>query len=76
MKTSEPTLNQAYAMIVEEESQRSDVNHNSMGMKSIAEGNDVTALWTAKHTSKIRYKSQNAFCDHCHTKGHVKNDCF
>ena len=49
MKTSEPTLNQAYAMIVEEESQRSDVNHNSMGMKAIAEGNDVTALWTAKH---------------------------
>ena len=53
MKTSEQTLNQAYAMIVEEESQRSDVNHSSMGMKAIAEGNDIRALWTAKHPPKI-----------------------
>uniref|UniRef100_A0A3Q7J0A7 Reverse transcriptase Ty1/copia-type domain-containing protein n=1 Tax=Solanum lycopersicum TaxID=4081 RepID=A0A3Q7J0A7_SOLLC len=30
-------------------------------MKAIAEGNDVTALWTAKHPPKIRYKSPNAF---------------
>ena len=53
MKTSKPTLNQAYAMIVEEESRRSDVDHNSRGMKAIAEGNDIRALWTAKHPPKI-----------------------
>ncbi|XP_015068835.1 uncharacterized protein LOC107013437 [Solanum pennellii] len=54
----------AYAMIVEEESQRSDVDRNSLGLKAVAEGNDTTALWTAKHPPKLRYKSPNAFCDH------------
>lgn len=44
MKTSETTLNQAYAMIVEVESQRFDVDRNSLGLKVVAEGNDITAL--------------------------------
>lgn len=65
MKTSEPTLNQAYAMIVEEESQRSDVDRNTLGLKAVTEENDITALWTTKHSPKPRYKSPNAYFDHC-----------
>ena len=76
MKTSEPTLNQAYAIIVEEESQRSDVDRNSLGLKVVAEENDITAFWTTKHPPKLQYKSPNAFCDHCNTKVHIKNNCF
>jgi len=75
MKTSEPTLNQAYAMITEEESEKY-VDHSTMGMKIVTEGNDVTAFLSAKQSPKPRYKHPNAFCDHCKSKGHVKGDCY
>ncbi|XP_070006028.1 uncharacterized protein [Nicotiana sylvestris] len=45
MKTTEPTLNHAYALIMEEETQRSG---SPQSLVSSGEGNDITALWTAK----------------------------
>ena len=61
---------------VEEESERFDMDRNSLVTKAITEENDITALWIAKHPLKPRYKSPNAFCDHCNTKGHMKSDYF
>ncbi|KAG5607164.1 hypothetical protein H5410_028656, partial [Solanum commersonii] len=40
------------------------------------EGSDITDTPIAKHSPKPRYKSPNAYCDHCKTKGHMKSDCF
>lgn len=76
MKTTEPTLYQAYAMITEEESQKYDMDRNTVGMKTVTEGNDITAFWTAKQPPKPRYKNPNALCDHCNSKGHVRGDCY
>uniref|UniRef100_A0A3Q7G191 Reverse transcriptase Ty1/copia-type domain-containing protein n=1 Tax=Solanum lycopersicum TaxID=4081 RepID=A0A3Q7G191_SOLLC len=45
------------------------MDRNSLVTKAITEENDITALWIAKHPLKPRYKSPNAFCDHCNTKG-------
>lgn len=78
MKTIEPTLNQAYAMITEEESQKHDMDRNTVGIKNVIEGNDITAFWTvAKQLpSKPTIKNPNAFCDYCHSKGHMRADSF
>lgn len=57
MKTTEPTLNQAYAMITEEESQKYDMHRNTMGMKTVTERNDITTFWAAKQPQKPRYKN-------------------
>lgn len=72
MKTTKPTLNQAYAMIKNEESQKYDMDHNAMGMKTLIEENDVTSFLTAKQPSKPRYKNPNTFCDHSKSKVHMK----
>ncbi|XP_049350202.1 uncharacterized protein LOC125814801 [Solanum verrucosum] len=49
MKTSEPTLNQAYALIIEDECQKgfslNIVPHSIVG------GNDITTLWSARGQS-------------------------
>lgn len=77
MKTSELTLNQAYAMIVEEEKQENVVDHSSMGMKTMMEGNDITALWTAKHPpQKSKYKILMHNVIIARSKDHVKGDCY
>ncbi|KAH0748674.1 hypothetical protein KY290_027906 [Solanum tuberosum] len=76
MKITEPTLNQAYAMIIKEESQKYDMDCNTVGMKTVTEGNDLTTFWAAKQPPKPRYKNPNAFCDHCNSKGHMRGDCY
>ncbi|KAL3380618.1 hypothetical protein AABB24_000995, partial [Solanum stoloniferum] len=45
MKTAEPTLNQAYALIIEDECQKR-INLKTTP-NSIVEGNDITVLWSA-----------------------------
>ncbi|KAH0714778.1 hypothetical protein KY285_007602 [Solanum tuberosum] len=45
MKTTEPSLNQCYAMIIEEESHRFV---SDSGRHGIGEGNDIAALWSAR----------------------------
>ncbi|XP_009628797.1 uncharacterized protein [Nicotiana tomentosiformis] len=48
MKTTKPTLNQAYARIIEDESQRGNSRPQLVGGHSIADGGEITALWSAK----------------------------
>ncbi|XP_075096422.1 uncharacterized protein LOC142174515 [Nicotiana tabacum] len=70
MKTTEPTLNQAYAMIVESESQLTPTS----GVNSIVEGNDITSLWSAKDAPQKPKRNFNLFCEHCKIKGHTKEN--
>ncbi|KAG5568166.1 hypothetical protein H5410_014644 [Solanum commersonii] len=52
------------------------MDRNTMGMKTVTKGNDITAFWIAKQPPKPRYKNPNAFCDHCNSKGHMRGDCY
>ncbi|XP_075091495.1 uncharacterized protein LOC142171704 [Nicotiana tabacum] len=48
MKSTEPSLNQTYAMVIEDETQKGSSGRDSTGLNSLMEGNDITALWSAK----------------------------
>lgn len=72
MKTSEPTLNKAYALIIEDESKKS----GRFVPNSIVEGNDITALWSAKGSQQKFRKNSNDHCDFCKLQGHVKKNCY
>nr|XP_033508411.1 uncharacterized protein LOC117273359 [Nicotiana tomentosiformis] len=67
MKTVEPTLNQAYAMIVEDESQR----FNSAGL----EKSDPLEMQVSRGQP---YKGKKPFMqyEYCNMKGHLKENCY
>ncbi|XP_016493320.1 uncharacterized protein LOC107812682 [Nicotiana tabacum] len=67
MKTVEPTLNQAYAMIVEDETQRS----NSAG----SEKSNPLAMQASRGRP---YKGKKPFmqCEYCNMKGHLKENYY
>ncbi|XP_075080278.1 uncharacterized protein LOC142165803 [Nicotiana tabacum] len=69
MKTTEPTLNQAYALIIQDESQQ------SMGSVSMADKGDPLAMQAGRGHG-YRGKKQFPQCDHCRMKGHTKENCF
>nr|XP_016478542.1 PREDICTED: uncharacterized protein LOC107799917 [Nicotiana tabacum] len=77
MKSTKPSLNQAYVMVIEDETQKGSSGHNSVGLNSLMEGNDITALWSAKGSQmqKAR-KNFNVVCDFCKMKGHSKENCY
>ncbi|KAH0680291.1 hypothetical protein KY284_021376 [Solanum tuberosum] len=77
MKTVEPILNQAYALIIEDECQK------GTGLKAmpnlIVKGNDITALWSARGSQtymKPHNEHWNERCDFCKIKGHIKANCY
>ncbi|OIT26265.1 hypothetical protein A4A49_62260, partial [Nicotiana attenuata] len=79
MKSVEPTLNQAYALVVEDESQRSTSGTSHTGLNSIAEGNDITALWSSAARGGSVHKNKRNFsiyCDFCKMKGHSKENYY
>ncbi|XP_075087880.1 uncharacterized protein LOC142169851 [Nicotiana tabacum] len=72
VKTTELILNQAYAKIIESESQLTP----PPGVNSIAEGNDITSLWNAKGTQQKPKRNFNLYCEHCKLKCHTKENCY
>ncbi|XP_075106767.1 uncharacterized protein LOC142179790 [Nicotiana tabacum] len=73
MKTIEPTLNQAYALIIEDESQNSNLTVGNKG--------DPIAIQVGKGqpTMQInRYKGKKPFvkCEYCNKSGHSKENCY
>ncbi|XP_006352446.1 uncharacterized protein [Solanum tuberosum] len=69
LKTIEPSLNQAYAMISEDESQRS-CPFPAIGGKS-----EHLAM-QINRGQPYRGKKPFVKCDHCGRGGHVKGDCY
>ncbi|XP_075099541.1 uncharacterized protein LOC142176312 [Nicotiana tabacum] len=69
IKTTEPTLNQAYALIIQDESQQ------SMGSVSMADKGDPLAMQAGRGQG-YRGKKQFLQCDHCCMKGHTKENYF
>ncbi|XP_075112682.1 uncharacterized protein LOC142182332 [Nicotiana tabacum] len=70
MKSKIQTVNQAYAMILQDESQKLVV-----GGGYSAESIDPTALFSSKLGQKQR-RNFNVECDFCHLKGHTKEECY
>ncbi|XP_075103807.1 uncharacterized protein LOC142178367 [Nicotiana tabacum] len=77
MKSTESSLNQAYSMVIEDETQKGSSGRDSTGLNSLMEGNDITALWSAKgpQMQKPR-KNFNIQCEFCRMKGHIKESCY
>ncbi|XP_075080338.1 uncharacterized protein LOC142165857 [Nicotiana tabacum] len=79
MKSVEPTLNQAYALVVEDESQRNTSGTSHTGLNSIAERNDITTLWSLVARGGSMYKNKrnfNIYCEFCKIKGHSKENYY
>ncbi|OIT35690.1 hypothetical protein A4A49_57273, partial [Nicotiana attenuata] len=78
MMTPVPTINKAYSLLVDQESQR---NLASMAqVTQLAEGLESTALYGNKGPNVTngsnRQRKNNIQCDYCHYKGHTKENCF
>ncbi|XP_070011186.1 uncharacterized protein [Nicotiana sylvestris] len=69
IKTVEPTLNQAYAMIIEDKSQRSNLFPALTGKA------DPMAMQVGRGQP---YRGKKPFmqCDYCNMKGHLKENCY
>ncbi|XP_049366640.1 uncharacterized protein LOC125831505 [Solanum verrucosum] len=66
-----PNVNQAYALIIQDESQKGIAGHISEGMESLA-------LYTARNNKQQQYPRKNyqsLYCDFYNMKGHVRADC-
>ncbi|XP_075083055.1 uncharacterized protein LOC142166958 [Nicotiana tabacum] len=59
MKLVESTLNQAYAMIVEDETHKA----TNTGLNPVVDGNDITALWSAKAHQQKPKRNYNIQCE-------------
>ncbi|XP_019248810.1 PREDICTED: uncharacterized protein LOC109228085 [Nicotiana attenuata] len=69
MKTTEPTLNQAYALITQDESQQY-AGGGVPGHKS-----DPLAMQAGRGQG-FRGRKQFMQCEHCHMRGHTKENCY
>ncbi|KAH0737540.1 hypothetical protein KY290_036245 [Solanum tuberosum] len=70
MKSKMLSVNQAYALIVHDESQKLAVGSSS----NYHDGGSVV-FFTSKSFG-FKKKNWNSVCDFCHMKGHVREDCF
>ncbi|XP_075076836.1 uncharacterized protein LOC142163449 [Nicotiana tabacum] len=75
MTSPTPSINKAYEMLIEMESQRSVTNTSTVG-----EGVDLAAMLAGKGGNYQNYQKQkrnwNVQCDFCHMKGHTKQGCY
>ncbi|KAG5593877.1 hypothetical protein H5410_035109 [Solanum commersonii] len=63
MKSNAPTVNQAYALIVQDESQQANI-----------EKSDPIAMQVKRNNG---YKGGGSmYCEHCHMRNHIKKDCY
>ncbi|XP_075077195.1 uncharacterized protein LOC142163938 [Nicotiana tabacum] len=77
MKSTEPSLNQEYAMVIEDETQKGSSGRDSTGLNSVMEGNDITALLSAKGPQmQKRRKNFYIQCEFGRMKGHIKENCY
>ncbi|XP_075103660.1 uncharacterized protein LOC142178234 [Nicotiana tabacum] len=72
MMIPSPSVNKAYSIIMERESQR-EITHTSVPIENL----DVTAFVSARggFHQKPR-KIFNIICDYCNYKGHTRENCF
>ena len=70
-----PSVNQAYSMLVTEESQRSLTIATPTESSSL----EPTVLYSSSNSSQQSSKSKknwNIICEHCNVRGHKKDNCY
>ncbi|KAJ0030710.1 hypothetical protein Pint_14624 [Pistacia integerrima] len=71
MMTPLPSINQAYSMLITEESQR-NINIHSPADTPL----ESTVLFSSSYQSTKSKKNWNLVCEHCNVKGHKKENCY
>ncbi|XP_060170775.1 uncharacterized protein LOC132601727 [Lycium barbarum] len=73
-----PTLNQAYSMLLRDESQRVQSNLISQTQHHIEQVNlnNTTALAVAHYDKFKKATNSEMYCTHCHRKGHIMEKCY
>ncbi|XP_075080231.1 uncharacterized protein LOC142165758 [Nicotiana tabacum] len=67
MKNKAPSVNQAYAMILQDESQRIVGGSHTVPIESM----EPTTLFTSRNNTQKQRRNYNVECDFCHIKGHT-----
>ncbi|XP_070013130.1 uncharacterized protein LOC142162424 [Nicotiana tabacum] len=75
MRSPLPTINQAYSMIISDESQKA-VAATSGVLGANPLGNYDVAMYTRNIENQRYKKNYNVQCDFCKLKGHSKENCF
>ncbi|XP_070015793.1 uncharacterized protein [Nicotiana sylvestris] len=75
MRSPLPTVNQAYSMIISDESQKA-VAATSRILGANPTGNYDVAMYTRNMGNQRYKKNYNVQCDFCKLKGHSKENCF
>lgn len=71
-----PTLNQAYNMIMKDESHRAQSSMISQLILGLQQMN-MTDQTTFAFTQNNKFKKNNGmYCNYCHMKGHLKENCY
>ncbi|XP_019251164.1 PREDICTED: uncharacterized protein LOC109230088 [Nicotiana attenuata] len=78
MRSPVPTVNQAYAMIISDEGQKSITNATGiLGANPAMMAENFDAAMYSRSTGNQRFKKNyNVQCDFCKLKGHTKENCY
>ncbi|XP_070013826.1 uncharacterized protein [Nicotiana sylvestris] len=73
-----PSINEAYALLVDHESQRSFATYQQSML--ITEGIESTTLYSNRGNGdsggNYKFKKSQIQCEYCHYKGHTKENCY
>ncbi|XP_075074777.1 uncharacterized protein LOC142162332 [Nicotiana tabacum] len=72
MKSKIPTINQAYATILQDESQKIIAGGHCDASNNL----DLMALFTSKNAGHKQKKNYSLECDYCHLRVHTKKNCY
>lgn len=72
MKLKVINVNQAYALIVQDESHKLVAGSNHVS----AEAMESAAMFTTRNNMPRQKRNWNVECDYCHGKGHTRDGCF
>ncbi|XP_060179355.1 uncharacterized protein LOC132609397 [Lycium barbarum] len=72
LKTQLPSVNQIYAMLVQDESQKMMTGSSYAAIEHI----EPTTLFTARATVQRPRRNFNLVCNFCHMRGHTRDGCY
>nr|XP_016505496.1 PREDICTED: uncharacterized protein LOC107823374 [Nicotiana tabacum] len=72
MKNKEPSMNQAYAMILQDESQKMVAGSHTIPIESM----EPTTLFTSRNNTQKQRRNCNIECDFYHMRGHTREGCY
>ncbi|XP_075084737.1 uncharacterized protein LOC107819354 [Nicotiana tabacum] len=72
MKSKAPSMNQAYAMILQDKSQRIIAGSHTVPIESM----EPTTLFTSWNNTQKQRRNYNVECDFYHMKGHTREGCY